>query len=296
MKFILTSLFFFTPLVSVASFHFNTDSIYDFDDRELVSLESSLQIQGLSKSVALIFNSNDLITVNNQLVIFANLLEDLPPVGINICPQERFASHHAYRNACSGFLVGPDLLVSAGHCFEDQYFCDNQLIAFDVDAASETPRGFKTNEKNIYHCKEIIAQVHDRESLQDYALIKLDRKSERAPLKMRTSGSLSLNDQVFLIGHPLGLPLNYTGASAIGENSQPNFFKARVDSFHGNSGSPIFNSQTQLVEGILVRGELDSEMDANRHCQKYIQYTPASGGDKYKGESITRIKFIEPFL
>lgn len=296
MKFVLISLLILFPVISSAALQYNTDSIYNFDDRELVSKESSPQIQTLSKSVAMIFGSDDLITENNQLLIFANLLEDLPPVGMNICPNERFADHHAYRRACSGFLISEDLLATAGHCFESQYYCDNQLIAFDVDADSEISRGFKTSEKNIYHCKEIVSPVYDRGSLQDYAIVRLDRKSDRVPLKLRTKGSVSTNDQVFLIGHPLGLPLVYSPQAAISENVDPLFFKARVNSFHGNSGSPIFNAKTQLVEGILVRGEEDVESDETRQCQKYIKYFPANESDKLRGESVTRIKFILPFL
>jgi hypothetical protein len=140
-------LLFFSSLVK-ASISYRPDSVYDIDNRELISQGSnqvSAQIKNIAKSVALIFNSNDLITEDKQLLIFSNLLNDLPPNGMNICPNERFANHHAYRSACSGFLVGEDLLATAGHCFESHYSCDNQLIAFEVDSDSEIPRGFKAD-------------------------------------------------------------------------------------------------------------------------------------------------------
>jgi V8-like Glu-specific endopeptidase len=276
-----------------------TDSIYDIDNRELISQESkiiSTPIKQLSKSVAIIFSSDDLITENDKLLIFANCLNDPPPYGMNTCSSERFANHHAYRSACSGFLVAEDLLATAGHCFETQYSCDNQLIAFDVDSNSEISRGFKVDQKNIYHCKEIVAQAYNRNTLQDYAIIKLDRKSERAPLQMRTSGEILDNEQVFLIGHPLGLPLTYSPAAKIVDDSNSIFFKAQVNAFHGNSGSPVFNAKTQLVEGILVRGEEDVERDSTGSCEKYIKYLSTNDVDKLKGESATRIKYILPFV
>jgi hypothetical protein len=37
----------------------------------------------------------------------------------------------------------------------------------------------------------------------------------------------------------------------------PAFFVANLDTYGGNSGSPVFNSETHKVEGILVRGETD---------------------------------------
>ncbi|MDO9180998.1 MAG: serine protease [Bacteriovorax sp.] len=298
MKWFITFLFLVLPVLSNAGFQNHTDSIYDIDNRQLISSNSSLspQVVNYSRSVALIFNSDDLIFENNEQVIFANLLSDLPPVGINICPDEHFANHHAYRSACTGFLVGEDLLATAGHCFRNQYACDNQLIAFDVDADSEIPRGFKTVDKNIYHCKEIVAQVYGEGIDQDYAIIKLDRKSQRPSLKIRKSGIISTLDKVYLIGHPLGLPLVYSSAAVISENSNAAFFKTRINSFHGNSGSPLINEKTQLVEGILVRGEEDLVSDRDNQCLRYQKYSSQVETDKIRGEGVTRIKFILPFL
>lgn len=299
MKLISALLIIFFPLLSSATIKYGTNSIYNVDNRELISQKTnatSPQIQTLAQSVALIFNSDDLITDHGQLLIFANLLLDVPPVGKNICPNERFAEHHAYQSPCSGFLVAPDLLATAGHCFDSQYSCDNKLIAFDVDADSEIPRGFQTEENNIYHCKEIVAHFHEKGSMQDYAVIRLDRKSERTPLKMRMKGKISKKDQVVLIGHPLGLPLIYSPNAVINDNSNPIFFKTKVNSFRGNSGSPIFNARTLLVEGILVRGQIDLKFDKAESCQRYMKYSSTNPIDKTKGEDVTRIKHILPFI
>lgn len=297
MKFALVVFSLLSSLTTKASFkQGKLDSIYNIDNRQLISKESDTQIKDLSRSVALIFNSDDLITEHGQQLIFANLLSDTPPVGQNVCSDELFATHHAYRSACSGFLVGEDLLATAGHCFEDQYACDNQLIAFDVDSDSEISRGFKAIDKNIYRCQEIISHVYDFETKQDYAVVRLDRKSERTPLKLRTSGKISLNDKVAMIGHPLGLPLVYSPGSEVIENSNPLYFKTKINSFHGNSGSPIFNAKTFLVEGILVRGEEDFKMDKVNDCQRYMKYSSTNDADKLKSEGATRIQFILPFI
>jgi hypothetical protein len=295
-KFFLIITSFILPAILHAALRIGTQSIYNFDNRELISQSSPPQILNLKKSVALIFNSDDLITENNQLLIFANLLLDLPPVGMNICPNERYADHHAYKSACSGFLVGKDLLATAGHCMDNQFSCDNQLIAFDVDADSEISRGFKTQEENIYHCKEIVAHFKQKGSMKDYAVIRLDRETDRQPLKVRTSGKITTKDQVFLLGHPLGLPLVFSPSAEISDNSNPVYFKTRVNSFRGNSGSPLFNAKTFLVEGILVRGEEDLQFDEINQCQRYAKYLSTDVDFKLKGESVTRIKYILPFL
>ncbi|WP_420540401.1 S46 family peptidase (plasmid) [Paenibacillus polymyxa] len=43
--------------------------------------------------------------------------------------------------------------------------------------------------------------------------------------------------------------------AAVRDNPPNAFFVANLDTYGGNSGSPVFNSDTHEVEGILVRGE-----------------------------------------
>ena len=73
-----------------------------------------------------------------------------------------------------------------------------------------------------------------------------------------------------MLGHPSGLPMKYTGGAKAFE-IEDNYFTTNLDSFGGNSGSPVFNAKTLEVEGILVRGDVD--------------YTP----DEFEGESCRRV-------
>ena len=41
---------------------------------------------------------------------------------------------------------------------------------------------------------------------------------------------------------------------------------ANLDTFSGNSGSPVFNKRTKRVEGILIAGETDYTFDMNQGC------------------------------
>ena len=61
------------------------------------------------------------------------------------------------------------------------------------------------------------------------------------------------------------------------------FFVANLDTYGGNSGSPVFASDTNRVEGILVRGETDFEQTP-AGCQISL-VCPTSG---CRGEDITR--------
>ena len=60
------------------------------------------------------------------------------------------------------------------------------------------------------------------------------------------------------------------------KNTNPVFFQTNLDAFGGNSGSPVLNSETGEVEGILVRGEIDYSYDS-RGCRvpKFAMKTSA---------------------
>jgi hypothetical protein len=65
-------------------------------------------------------------------------------------------------------------------------------------------------------------------------------------------------------------------------NAPAAFFVANLDTYGGNSGSPVFNSNTREVEGVLVRGETDFATQGG--CQVSL-VCPTSG---CRGEDCTR--------
>jgi hypothetical protein len=49
-------------------------------------------------------------------------------------------------------------------------------------------------------------------------------------------------------------------------NSNPLFFRSNLDTFSGNSGAPVINIETGVVEGVLVRGSEDYKFDITYEC------------------------------
>lgn len=269
------------------------DAIYGKDERSFVDKKSSPKINELSKSIALIISKDVVEKKFNHTQISAKLLRDTD--GINLCLDEKFANHHTV-NSCTGFLIGEDLVASAGHCFMNATDCDSKLIAFNVKTINEIQTGYSVSNQNIYECSEIISTVFDAEGTQDYSVIRLKKKViGLRPLKLRRTGAIKPNDQVFMIGHPMGLPLMATSKALVNDISNSHFFKATLDSFEGNSGSPVFNSKTFEVEGILVRGEEDFLQDQSRQCYHYQVYDQGTKeSPTMKGEGVTRIRDIPP--
>jgi V8-like Glu-specific endopeptidase len=68
-----------------------------------------------------------------------------------------------------------------------------------------------------------------------------------------------------------------------------NHFFATIDSFEGNSGSPVFDSQGRLI-GLLIGGEEDFKKRKEESCRSSYQCQRA--GD-CSGEEVISIEQIE---
>ncbi len=283
--------------IALAFTHVVPKSIYNLDEREIISSSSANEIQKLSSAVGLIFYKDDLInydTAEKSNAIVASILSDNPPTGHNYCASEKFSEHRAYKRGCTGFLIGKDIMITAGHCFKSKNDCHRKLITFNATSDRETEKGFKVFNDEVFECKKIIAQEYDQQdTLTDYAIIQLDRKAGIMPLKFRQAKKIEDHETVFMIGHPLGLPKIYSSNAHVMENISDIYFKASLDSFHGNSGSPVFNAKTLLVEGIMVRGEIDDDYRPELKCNRNAVY---SDEDLARGEGVTRLPVILPAL
>jgi subtilisin-like proprotein convertase family protein len=192
---------------------------------------------------------------------------------------------------CSGFLVAENILVTAGHCIETQTECSTTSFIFGFSYESQNQDVTLIPKENIYTCKRLVAQSVGSSSETDYAVVELDRAvTDREPLNYRTSGTIEKDTQLTVIGHPAGLPTKIAGGASVRSNEKPAFFVANLDTYGGNSGSAVFNSSSNEVEGILVRGEND--FVNNGSCR--ISYRCTNEG--CRGEDVTRATEFSPFV
>jgi V8-like Glu-specific endopeptidase len=174
---------------------------------------------------------------------------------------------------CSGFLVGPDTLVTAGHCYKSfstpEEVCKKFSWVFDYGMISEKHDPTQNIPlQNIYLCKKVM--LAELSQTMDFSIIKLDRVVlGREPLKFRTTGKVSHLSNLVVIGHPSGLPTKISSSAHVTRNSDTTKFSTNLDTFHGNSGSAVFDATTGLVEGILIQGKTDytpKEKGNNKSC------------------------------
>ncbi|MFK7826278.1 MAG: serine protease [Oligoflexales bacterium] len=230
--------------------------IYGEDNRrDLYELGSSKsQLKNWARSTAIISSQSKV--KDSSLYGFKKLVTKSLETAQNVCADEPYAEQ-PIGGWCTGFLVREDILVTAGHCITSESRCATAAIIFDYGYAKGDEQLEYAKEDNIYSCKKIISQEYDSGRGLDYAVIQLDRKVKgRTPLKLRTNGKVSSYASLTVIGHPTGLPTKVAEGAFVRENANNYYFVSNTDTYGGNSGSPVMNSNG-LVEGVLVRGEKD---------------------------------------
>lgn len=210
---------------------------------------------------------------------------------LRVCSEERFAQQIVL-SQCSGFLIADDLLMTAGHCMQTESHCKNFKWVFGHFEGAD-----KILRDDVYGCKEVVSRRLTASifSTRDYAIVKLDRKvKDRKALPLRLDGSVDIGEDLALIGHPSGLPMK-TADNAQVTRRRINFFYANLDSYSGNSGSPVINTRTGDVEGILIQGAQDYTM-TDRGCYVSATKEDTRRGADEKVFRITRIPDLEELL
>jgi V8-like Glu-specific endopeptidase len=257
------------------------------EDNRISITEATPEIQELARGSAA------MIPAESMAAAFFGLLYKVDNKKItesmNLCSGERF-SEMINPAMCSAFLVADDLLVTAGHCIKSDADCARNRFVFDFrnDLLKQSSDVY-INADNVYKCASIVSRALDQTTMNDYALIKLDRVvRDRSSLKLRKSGKIADNAAIFVIGQPSGLPSIISDQARVRSNDKEFFFVTNLDTFGGNSGSAVFNAQTLEVEGILVRGETDYIKDEARGC--YVVNKCAQNA--CRGEDVTRLSSI----
>lgn len=205
----------------------------------------------------------------------------------NLCDEEPFGDQPTIA-FCSGFLVDPSFVATAGHCANSLPLNTIRFVfGFEMIDKDNAQTTISNNE--IYEGVRIIARQET--STADWAVIQLDRPVLNHPyVRIRRSGKIANNNALHVIGHPSGLPKKYADGAYVRDNSPNRYFVANLDTYGGNSGSPVFNSNTHMVEGVLVRGETDFVWNDTCYVSNVC---PASG---CRGEDCTRTTEFDNFI
>ena len=153
---------------------------------------------------------------------------------------------------CSACLVAPDLVITVGRLVSVAVLARTRFV-FDFQLKPDGSL-LQVKSADVYRGIEVVdSEVNPIGD--DWAVVRLDRPViGRTPAALRRRGQPSVGQRLHVIGHPLGLPMKIAGGSIVRGYPEPEVFFANLDVLGGGPGSPVFNSDTHEVEGILVRG------------------------------------------
>ncbi len=199
---------------------------------------------------------------------------------------------------CSGALIAPDVVVTAGHCLDKSLGgnrCSELALVFGFwrDKSAKASTSFAPND--VYYCRKAVHAARlsdDNDQDEDWGLILLDRPVQgRKPLAVDSAGRIASGMRVFAIGYPWGIPAKITGAAPV-SNAGKSVFEANLDVFKGNSGSPVFNADTLEIEGVAVSESYnDFTLQSDGKAGVSVR-----GANDPKGAGVERVSVILPHL
>lgn len=204
-----------------------------------------------------------------------------------LCTDERYYDEPVV-GKCSGFAISEDYIVTAGHCIHEYDYNDYYFV-FGYYVTAENKVNLTVKAEDVFEIKSIICREHDIYSKIDYAVVQVNKEIPPGRIaEIRDTGKVSDSAEIYIIGYPSGLPLKIADDANIFGNYYNNYFITNLDAFHGNSGSPVFNSRSHFVEGILFEGGKDFIYINN--C--YTLFKCPQNIDICVGEKVLRISLI----
>lgn len=264
--------------------HLAPQVVYGQDDR-IEYYAATPPVQHLADAVCLLVERDEMTfngdgTVTLRTIPYADSF--YPP----LCDDEPFRSEPT-AGECTAFLVGPDRVVTAGHCLDSNDLSDMAFVFGFAVTDPNLPVAVTVPESNVYFGAEVVGHsFHDAPDYSDYSVVRLDRPvTGRDPLTIRRTGTPSVGARLVMLGYPYGLPLKVAGGAEV-KRVTTHYFEANTDSYVGNSGSPVVDSTSLVVEGILYFGKSDYVIDADAGCTRSRVLSDEYGS--YEGSIMTR--------
>lgn len=179
--------------------------------------------------------------------------------GAYLDESEDFASQSGLSN-CSGAYLGKGLVMTAGHCVNDDPkdpdYSDNFFMVFGWKYDKEGSPAQEFPADAVYSIKKIETRAKEGEgdTKRDFALVSMDRDAAgRQPLMLDKELTPKVGQKVFTIGYPLGLAVKINDPDQAQVYAvDKTVFQTNIDVFGGNSGGPAFDSATNKIVGIVI--------------------------------------------
>ncbi|UYQ95376.1 serine protease [Chitinophaga horti] len=186
----------------------------------------------------------------------------------------------------TAFVIDSFKLLTAGHCIPERRYQD-YFFVFDYLHGDITRKDGEIPAGSIY--KADTAYFHPN---LDFCQVKLAKHA--SPARFRKLENRFVTTGLFhVIGCPDGIPLKSARNAKVLSATEPAFFMISSDTFDGNSGGPVFNTQTHNIEGILLAGNRDyTEVlhpRTRRFCFANVRCPENGCETRERGEKVMRV-------
>lgn len=194
----------------------------------------------------------------------SQLNEDVNPIRLvankptaqteNLCPRERLRDQVAAVH-CTGFLIDHDLVVTASHCAKSNNNVFRFVFGFVM--TKDGPRR-EYSKDDVRHGEIAYRSDPCLQPERDFVVFQLvDANGDPSPVTHRpltlASRMARPGEALYMLGFPLGTPLKYSRNAKVRPMVNDVFFKANLDGYDHNSGSPVFSKDHKVI-GMHVRG------------------------------------------
>lgn len=159
----------------------------------------------------------------------------------------------------SGVLVGPDIVVTAPHTSQFDFAGFRVVFGLSsrmVNGVCVQPDWDHVPAENIYEPVEVIANTYtDGIDPHDFAFLRLDRLTDREPLRIRRSGKARDGDRMAGVGHPMRLSTKISPeGEALGWDVARGLLLNGLHFLDGSSGSMVYNQDADYLETVVRSG------------------------------------------
>ncbi len=173
----------------------------------------------------------------------------------------------------TGYLLGPDTVLTCWHGWD--YFSGRAQVA--IFGYALAPDGAAVTELPVSQLRSVAAYpavkpppAAERGSCSgDWVILQLEHPvTHLGPLAPPRLEAPRPGRAVYTLGHPLGLPLKLATGGAV-VSASDGAFRTSLDTFAGNSGSPVFDADSHALLGLVIEGQKgqdDFEPAPARRC------------------------------
>jgi hypothetical protein len=217
-------------------------------------------LEAIIKNICLIVNKDSLLDSIGFYWIKLKPLDGMN--GIELCKEDYFKNLYAIPStwySSTGIAINDSTVITHDHYNPKDVFVFNDYI----DWNNAEPKIIRINKNNVYCYKErYSARTQDQEQIGKI----ITRTKIKNIINIEIANKIDTTIVVYSLGYPLGTSLRFHKNSKLThKESNYNFFTT-LNVYQNNSGSPVFDSMTNKLVGIITNAPYRQMIVDKRDC------------------------------